>query len=293
MKNILRFFLILFIFVSCSKAEKVPEGEPYGYIQVKGSDTMVNVAQSLAEEFMKKYPYIFVAVTGGGSGTGIASLINKTCDIADCSRRMKEKEIVLAKRNGIRPKEYIVGYDGIAVVVNPKNPINKLTIDELSDIFSGKIRNWKQFGGKNRKIVLLSREVSSGTYVYFKEHVLRKGNPNDKTEYASTALLLSSSQAVVEEVAQNPDAIGYFGMGYLCNKVKSIAVARNREEKYYLPTIENVLDGKYPISRPLFVYTPTKGKKKKIIDLYINFIFSDKGQRQFVLNGFVPVRKIK
>jgi phosphate transport system substrate-binding protein len=288
MKKIISLFLLFL--TGCAGKESIPPGEPTGYIQIKGSDTMVNVMQALAEEFMKEYPYVFVAVTGGGSGIGIASLINGTCDIAAASRKMKAKEIKLAHERGVFPKEHVVGYDGIAVIVHPTNPVGKLTIDQLRDIFSGKIRNWKEVGGKDAEIVILSREVSSGTHIYFKEHVLRKGNPNDKTEFSPDALLLPSSQAIAEEVAQNPSAIGYFGMGYLNERVKAVAVAREEGSSYYLPTVKNVLSGDYPISRPLFLYT--NGEPKGVLKLFLDFVYSDKGQYQFIKTGFIPVREL-
>lgn len=279
--------ILLFLLTSCAH-EEIPPDQPSGYIQIKGSDTMVNLMQALAEEFMKKYPYVFVAVTGGGSGIGIASLINGTCDIASASRKIKPKEIKLAQERGIDPQEFIIGYDGIAVVVNPDNPVDRLSIPELRDIFSGKIRNWKYFGGRDEEIVILSREVSSGTHIYFKEHVLRMSRKDDKTEFSSQALLLSSSQAIVEEVAHNPSAIGYFGMGYLNSRVKALAIAREKGRDYYLPSEENVLTGKYPISRPLFVYT--NGKPQGIIKLFLDFVYSPEGSEQFRKIGFIPRR---
>ena len=179
-------------------------------IQVKGSDTMVNLGQAWAEKYMEKNPGDFVAVTGGGSGTGFSSLISATCDIAMASRSIKDKEIALAKAKGINPNEIKVALDGLAVVANPNNPVSKLTLGQLADIFTGRVSNWKEVGGKDEKIVILSREVNSGTHVYFKEHVLRKNDSNSKEEFASGALMLSSSQAIADEVAGNPEAIGYF-----------------------------------------------------------------------------------
>ncbi|MDD5596126.1 MAG: PstS family phosphate ABC transporter substrate-binding protein, partial [Candidatus Omnitrophica bacterium] len=153
-------------------------------IQVKGSDTMVNLGQAWAEKYMEENSGDFVAVTGGGSGTGFSSLISGTCDIAMASRNIKAKEIELAKQKGINPFEIKVALDGLAVVVNPKNPVSKLTVEQLAGIFSGKIANWKEVGGEDKRIVLLSREVNSGTHVYFKEHVLRRNNPEGKEEFA-------------------------------------------------------------------------------------------------------------
>jgi phosphate transport system substrate-binding protein len=258
-------------------------------IQIKGSDTMVNLAQAWAEKYMEKNPANFVAVTGGGSGTGLSSLISCTCDIAMSSRNIKEKEIVLAKQKGIDPNEIKVALDGLAVVVNPNNPVTKLTIDQLAAIFTGKITNWKELGGKDERIVILSREVNSGTHVYFKEHVLRKNDPASKEEFAPSALMLSSSQAIADEVAGNAAAIGYYGMGYISKRQKPLFIAKDEKSEYEAPTIENVISGKYPISRPLFLYTngSPEGQVKKFID----FTLSKEGQDIVLATDFVPLNK--
>lgn len=260
-------------------------------IQIKGSDTMVNLGQAWAEGYMKKHPQGFIAVTGGGSGTGIASLLNRTCDIAETSRRMKQKEIDLAHKKGIYPTEFKVALDGLAVVVHPANPVDKLTIDQLSDIFTGKITNWKEMGGKDSKIVILSREVNSGTHVYFKEHVLRRGDPSSQEEFAPSALLMPSSQAIADEVAQNPQAIGYYGMGYISPNQKAVAIAKDKNSPYILPTIENVVEGKYAISRPLFMYT--NGKPKGLVKEFLDFVLSDEGQKIVLDIDFVPIKRIE
>ncbi len=257
-------------------------------IQIKGSDTMVNLGQAWAEKYMEKNPNEFIAVTGGGSGTGLSSLISGTCDIAISSRNIKEKEITLAKQKGVNPFEIKVALDGLAVVVNPKNPVSKLTADQLAQIFSGRITNWKELGGEDKKIVILSREVNSGTHVYFKEHVLRKNDPNSREEFSPGALMLSSSQAIADEVAGNPAAIGYYGMGYISIKQKAVAIAKDDRSEYVVPLIENVIHGKYPISRPLFLYTNNQpdGLTKKFID----FTLSKDGQEIVIKTDFVPVK---
>lgn len=258
-------------------------------VQIKGSDTMVNLGQAWAEKYMEENPQDFVAVTGGGSGTGVASLISGTCDIAMSSRNIKEKEILLAKQKGVNPIEIKTALDGLAVVVNPKNPLSKLTIEQLAQIFTGKITNWKELGGLDSKIVLLSREVNSGTHVYFKEHILRKNDPNSQEEFAPGALMLSSSQAIADEVAQNPGAIGYYGMGYISNKHKAIMVAKDDKSEYESPTIENVINGKYPISRPLFLYT--NGEPQGLVKKFIDFCLSEEGQDIVLKTDFVPINK--
>jgi len=257
-------------------------------IQIKGSDTMVNLGQAWAEAFNKKNPAVNVAVTGGGSGTGIAALIAGTADIAECSRTMKDKEIQKAKQNGITPVEFTAALDGLAVVVHPDNPVSKLAIDELADIFTGRITNWKQLGGKDLPIVILSREVNSGTHVYFKEHVLRKGNEKGTEEFSPTALLMPSSQAIADEVAQNPNAIGYYGMGYISKQQKVVAVAKDKNLPYIEPTMENVKSGRYPISRPLLMYT--KGEPQGRVKEFIDFALSTEGQEIVVKTDFVPVK---
>lgn len=262
---------------------------PKNSIQIKGSDTMVNLGQAWAEKYMQENPGEFIAVTGGGSGTGFSSLISGTCDIAMSSRSIKDKEIALAKQRGINPFEIKVALDGLAVVVNPKNPVSKLTLDQLAKIFTGKITNWKEVGGLDYNIVILSREVNSGTHVYFKEHVLRKGDPNNKEEFAPGALLLSSSQAIADEVAQNPSVIGYYGMGYISSKQKPIMVAKDEKSEYETPTIENVVNGKYPISRPLFLYT--NGQPQGLVRKFVDFCLSKEGQDIVLKTDFVPIIK--
>ncbi len=257
-------------------------------IQIKGSDTMVNLAQAWAEKYMEKNPQEFIAVTGGGSGTGLSSLISGTCDIAISSRDIKEKEIILAKQKGIAPYEIKVALDGLAVVVNPSNPVSKLTLSQLADIFDGKITNWKDVGGKDSKIVLLSREVNSGTHVYFKEHILRKGDPYGKEEFAPWALMLSSSQAIADEVAGNPSAIGYYGMGYISSKQKPIPIAKDNKSEYVAPIIDNVVKGKYPISRPLIFYT--QGEPQGLVKKFVDFALSKEGQKIVLDTDFVPVK---
>ncbi|MFA5361845.1 MAG: phosphate ABC transporter substrate-binding protein [Candidatus Omnitrophota bacterium] len=258
-------------------------------IQIKGSDTMVNLGQSWAEKCMQDDPKNFIAVTGGGSGTGFSSLISGSCDIAMSSRNIKEKEISLAKQKGVNPFEVKVALDGLAVVVNPKNPVDKLTIDQLAQIFTGKITNWKEAGGQDAVIVILSREVNSGTHVYFKEHVLRKGDANSKEEFAPQALLLSSSQAIADEISQNPGAIGYYGMGYISNKQKAVMVAHDEKSPYVAPTVENVMSGSYPISRPLFFYA--NGEPSGLVKKFVDFCLSKKGQDIVVQTDFVPVSR--
>jgi len=278
------FILVMLTFTTLSFA-----GQGKNSIQIKGSDTMVNLGQAWAEKDMEKNPWDFIAVTGGGSGTGLSSLISGSCDIAMSSRNIKDKEIILARKKGIEPNEIRVALDGLAVVVNPSNNVDKLTLDQLAGIFTGKITNWKELGGKDERIVLLSREVNSGTHVYFKEHVLRKNDPNSKEEFAPSALMLSSSQAIADEVAGNSSAIGYYGMGYISAKQKPVSVAKYETAEYVEPTIENVVNNKYPISRPLFLYT--NGTPQGLVKKFVDFALSKEGQDIVLATDFVPVNK--
>ena len=258
-------------------------------IQIKGSDTMVNLGQAWAEKYMERYPGDFIAVTGGGSGTGLSSLISSSCDIAMSSRNIKDKEIGLANKKGVNPNEIKVALDGLAVVVNPSNPVGKLTLDQLAGIFTGRIANWKELGGQDKKIVVLSREVNSGTHVYFKEHVLRKNDPNSKEEFAPSALMLSSSQAIADEVAGNSSAIGYYGMGYISARQKPVAIAKDEKSEYVESTIENVVKNKYPISRPLFLYT--NGAPQGLVKKFVDFTLSKEGQDIVLKTDFVPINR--
>ena len=258
-------------------------------IQIKGSDTMVNLAQSWAEVYMEENPGEFVAVTGGGSGTGFASLVAGTCDIAMSSRNIKPKEVALAQKNGKNPFEIMIALDGLAVVVHPSNSVDSLTIDQLSAIFSGTITNWRDLGGADEKIVVLSREVNSGTHVYFKEHVLRNKSKRSTAEFAPGALMLSSSQAIADEIAANPAAIGYYGMGYISPRHKAMAVAKDADSPYVMPTIENVVSGSYPISRPLLLYT--NGIPAGLVKKFADFALSSEGQKLVVKTDFVPVKQ--
>ena len=279
----------LFVLIAAAFATSAFAAKDKNVIQVKGSDTMVNLGQAWAEKYMERNPSDFVAVTGGGSGTGFSSLISGTCDIAMASRSIKDKEIALAKAKGINPNEIKVALDGLAVVVNPNNPVSKLTLGQLADIFTGRVSNWKEVGGKDEKIVILSREVNSGTHVYFKEHVLRKNDSNSKEEFASSALMLSSSQAIADEVAGNPAAIGYYGMGYISKKQKPLFLAKDEKSEYEAPTIENVVNGKYPISRPLLIYT--NGQTQGLVKKFVDFMLSKEGQDIVLATDFVPINR--
>lgn len=279
--------VVALLAVSCAQPQASSNGLQ-GSLQIKGSDTMVNLGQAWAEEFMHEHGNVSIAVTGGGSGTGIAAMINGTTDIAETSRQMTEEEIAAAKKNNIDVKEHKVALDGLAVVVNPANPVTQLTMEQLRSIFIGETTNWKQVGGNDAKIVVLSRESNSGTHVYFKEHVLRRGKPDGNEEYAPDALLMPSSQAIADEVASNQNAIGYYGLGYVTPKQKALAVAPKEGAKAVAPSIDTVTSGEYPISRPLFMYT--RSEPTGAVKAFLDFVLAPEGQQIVRDLDFVPLK---
>lgn len=243
-----------------------------GTLTVAGSDTMVNMAQAWAEEFMTVNPGVQISVKGGGSGTGIASLINGTIDVANASREMKDEE--KAQLSGA--VETPVARDGIAVVVNSANGVSDLSLEDLGKIYRGEITNWKDVGGADAAIVLVSRDSSSGTYEYFKEAVVGKD-----LEFAKSAKLLASTQAIVDEVKANPNAIGYIGVGYESSDVKVVAVDG------VASSVATVLDGSYGLSRNLYVYTASA--PAGVVKAYIDWVLSADGQAIVTEMGFVPL----
>jgi phosphate transport system substrate-binding protein len=257
-------------------------------IQNIGSDTIVNLALAWAEAYQQLHPEVRISVTGGGSGTGIAALINGTADIANASRAMKPEEKQQAEANGIKPFEIQIARDAIAVIVNPSNPVNSLTLQQVSDIYSGRITNWQAVGGEDRPIVLLSRETNSGTHVYFLEEVIRLGQQDNQTLFSPDTLLLPSSEGIMAEVRQNPNAIGYDGLGYVTADVKKIAIAGRPGEDYVLPGVESVNAGTYAIARPLFMYT--RGQPAGQIKAYMDWILGPDGQQIVAQLGFVPLK---
>ncbi len=258
-----------------------------GSIQNVGSDTMVNLALAWAEAYTAQYPEVGLAVTGGGSGTGIAGLINGTVDIANASRSIKAEEIAAAESNGVPPVKHVVARDAIAVVVHPSNPVDELTIAQISDIYRGNITNWREIGGQDRPIVLLSRESNSGTHVYFLEQVVRQGDKQDTALFSPDTLLLPSSEGISAEVRQNPNAIGYDGLGYVTPDQKVIAVARDADAAYVLPTADSVNNDEYAIARDLYMYTP--GEPSGIIATYLDWILGNEAQAIVRDLGFVPL----
>lgn len=247
-------------------------------IQAKGSDTILNVTQGIAEEFMQKNPKAKIAVTGGGSGVGISALLNKTTDIAMASRSMKQSEIDKAKELGIGVEEVVLGFDGITLIVNQNNSVKGLDSVTLGKIFRGEITNWKEVGGDDAKIVALSRDSSSGTHEFFKEHVIRGGEKNN-LEYGPETLYMPSNEAIKQEVKSNKYAIGYIGMGYMDDSVHSLAIDG------ITPSKENVSNKTYPIAREVYWYVPSErtGTMKELVD----FAISNDGQSIVESEGFI------
>lgn len=289
MKRLIIFFVLsLVLLTACSSNTTDTNNPPSAtYIENKGSDTIVNLALAWAEKYQAEHPEVRISVTGGGSGTGIASLINGTVDIANASRQIKDEEVAEAKKNGVDPLEHVIARDAIAVIVNPENPVSQLTLQQISDIYSGKISNWSEVGGEDRPIVRLSRETNSGTHVYFLETVLRMGSKEDKTLFSMDTLLLPSSEGIIAEVRQNPNAIGYDGLGYVPKDLKMIAIAEQDGGAYVLPSIPTVNDKTYPIARDLYMYT--NGEPTGIVKEYLDWITSPEAQQIVADLGFVPV----
>jgi phosphate transport system substrate-binding protein len=257
-------------------------------IENKGSDTLVNLALAWVEAYGALHPDVRISVTGGGSGTGIAAMINGTVDIANASREMKPEEISAAEANGITPVEFVVARDAIAVVVHPDNPVDQLTLAQVSDIYTGKITNWSEVGGEDRPIVLLSRESNSGTYVYFLENVVRMGDAESNLLFSPDTLLMPSSEGISVEVRQNRNAIGYDGLGYVTSDQKMVALAVSEEGPYVLPSVDTVNDGSYPVSRPLYMYTA--GEPTGAVKDYLDWVLTD-GQALVPQLGFVPLNQ--
>ena len=249
--------------------------------RIKGSDTVLPVAQQTAERFMNQHPDTRATVTGGGTGVGISALLDNTTDIAMASRPIKFSEKMKIKSAGEDVAEIVVAYDALAVVAHPSNPVKQLTRQQLEDIFRGKITNWKQVGGDDRKIVVYSRETSSGTYEFFKESVLKNKN------YMASSLSMPATGAIIQSVSQTKGAIGYVGLAYVSPRVKTLSVSYDGKH-YAAPTVENATNKTYPIVRPLYYYYNVK--KKAEIDPLVQYILSPDGQDIIKKSGYIPVK---
>ncbi|MEN8177422.1 MAG: phosphate ABC transporter substrate-binding protein [Pseudomonadota bacterium] len=270
-------------------------------IQNKGSDTLVNVAQAWAEAYRDVNPDIAIAVSGGGSGTGIASMINGTVDIANASRKMKDKELKAAKKSNRNPVEHVVGYDALAVFLNKANPADSLTLSQLAQIFGrgGNATKWSDLGLKvpgcdSDKIVVVSRQNNSGTYVYFKKAILKtaaKKGVIEKGKFRQGTLDMHGSKDVVDLVEKTPCAIGYSGLAYATDHLKMVCVDGEDGKPCVSPSVATASDRSYPIARPLFMYT--NGEPAGAIKTYLDWIKSDTGQCILMKKGYAPAKDVK
>ena len=263
-------------------------------VQNIGSDTMVNLAQAWSEEYHKVDPSVSIEVSGGGSGLGIAGLINGTAEIANSSRKLEPEEVekAKAKHGGSDPKEYMVGYDALSIFVHKDNPLNEISLEELAEIYKegGRITKWSELGvqsipgAQGDEMVRISRQNNSGTYHYFREVVIGK-----KGDFKAGSVDLNGSKDVVETIAKTPNAIGYSGLGYATPAVKIVKVAKKKGEPAIQPSIETTLNKSYPIARPMFMYTP--GTPPPHIQKYLDWVMSDAGQKIVKDTGYIPLPK--
>jgi phosphate transport system substrate-binding protein len=262
-------------------------------VQNIGSDTMVNLAQAWAEEYAKVDPAVSIEVSGGGSGIGIAALINGTADIANSSRKLEPAEVEKAKaKHGSDPKEFMVGYDALSIFVHKDNPLTEIIIDQLAEIYKegGKITKWSELGvqnipgAKGDEIVRVSRQNNSGTYHYFREVVIGK-----QGDFKAGSVDLNGSKDVVELIANTPNAIGYSGLGYATPAVKILKVAKKKGEPAIQPSIETTLNKTYPIARPMFMYTP--GTPAPHVQKFLDWVMTDAGQKIVQETGYIPLPK--
>jgi phosphate transport system substrate-binding protein len=251
-------------------------------LKIKGSDTVLPLTQQEAEQYMKKNSGASIMVTGGGSGVGIAALLNGTTDIAQSSRSLKLDEKIKLQDAGKAFKETIIAYDALAVILNPSNKVSQLTREQLEGIFTGKITNWKEVGGDDLKMVVYSRETSSGTYEFFKEHVLKGKN------FTPSALLMPATGAIVQSVSQTKGAIGYVGLAYLEKTVKPLKVSFDKGKTFVAPAVETAKNKTYPITRPLFYYYLKS--VETLVSPYVNFVLSPTGQQLVLKTGYVPLK---
>jgi len=281
----------LIFFWGCKKKTDVEKA----VITVKGSDTMVNLSQKWAEVYMQLNPNVSIQVTGGGSGTGVAALLNGTTHIANSSRELKDIEYEKAKSLGITPKVYNVALDGLAVIVHTDNKINELTLEQIKDIFTGKVTNWKQVGGDDIPITLYGRENSSGTYEFFKEHVLGKDENGKQRDYATSTQVLQGTAALGEAVARDTKGVAYGGVGYFAQRtdIKIIAVKKDKGSQAIFPAHNGkvnynaIWNGDYSISRYLYCFT--QDKPSKDVNDFFNFILSEEGQKLVLQMEYIPL----
>ena len=273
--------VLSFLLIGCSGSGGGNGGNITGSIKIIGSNTITPLSSVWAEEFMSKYPGVSIAVSGPGSGVGFAALIDGTTDICQASRKIKQSEIDQALANNVTPYEIHIASDGLAVVVNPSNNISELTMAQLAAIYTGNITNWKDVGGHDATIVALARDTQSGTHVFFKEHVMKNA------EYGPDVQFLASTSAGITEVITNANAIFYAGLGYITDQVKVVGIKKSPTDPAVWPSEATVLNGTYPVARPLYYYT--NGVPKGIIKMFIDYCLSQEGQQKVREVGFVPL----
>ncbi len=270
------------VLTSCGNNEKQDESKKEEIsFTIKGSDTVLPLTQKAAELFMKTASENSITVVGGGSGVGISALMDGTTDIAMSSRDLKTDEKLKLSEGGHDVKISIIAFDALAVVVNPSNGVSNITREQLEGIFTGAIKNWKEVGGKDLKIIAYSRESSSGTYEFFKEHVMSKKN------YASDILSLPATGAIIQSISQTPGAIGYVGLAYINENVKTLSVSYDQGTTFVAPSVEAAKDKSYPVSRPLYYFY--ESSKESLVMPFIQFCLSAEGQNLVKEVGYVPV----
>jgi len=277
--------LLLFLTTLACSLQNTSTTQP---LEIKGSDTMVQVVASLAESFVQQHPEMHVSVTGGGSGTGIASLLNGEIDIADSSRSINQKEITQAQQKGMHVVEFVIGRDTLAVIVHKDNPVQKLTLEQLGNIYRGEIKNWADVGGTNMPITLYGRQSTSGTYIFFREEAV-------KGEYAATMRNMEGTAAIVEAVKQDKTGIGYVGIGYALDSagnvlsgISLLSLGKNNDA-YFAPSL--AFSQQYPLSRPLYQYVKKNKEKNSVILPFLHFEISTEGQQVIQHAGFVPLNE--
>ncbi|HOQ69458.1 MAG TPA: PstS family phosphate ABC transporter substrate-binding protein [Anaerolineaceae bacterium] len=286
------FVFILFLLTGCAGRSHTRPGtlpQPAAVsIENKGSDTMVNLALAWAERYQQVNPNARISVSGGGSGTGITSLISGTVDIANASRRITEEELAAARQAGYDPHEFTIARDAIAIIVNPRNPVSNLTLQQLSRIYRGEINNWNELGGEDREIVRLSRETNSGSHLFFLESVVRMGEMDNNAIFSASTLLLPSSEGIIAEVRDNPNAIGYDSLGYITSDVKLVGISSLEEPmNFILPSLETVSNQMYLLSRNLYMYT--LDEPEGLVKTYLDWIMGPEAQEIAHKLGFMPV----
>lgn len=281
MKALHIFLLSALVLGACKNAGE-KQDQKGNAIQIKGSDTVLPLTQKSAEYFMKSHPEVSIAVVGGGTGTGITALMDGNTDIAMASRDLKGEEKLKLQEKQIQIETKTIAVDALAVVVNPQNKVEKLTREQLEKIFIGEITNWKEVGGEDLAIVVYSRENSSGTYEFFKEHVM------DKKNYASSVLNMPATGAIVQSISQTKGSIGYIGLAYMTSDIKSLQVSYDGGQNFVAPSIEAAMNKTYPIARPLYYFYDVKSADK--VKSFVDFCLSAEGQKVVQEIGYIPVQ---